>query len=73
VNWIGFDNYDEFLFQGLASRDNIAATVRTLQFCVAVTFIQFTLGLILALVLNQELKGRPSSGRSSSSPSFSAW
>ena len=58
VNWIGFDNYDEFLFQGLASRDNIAATVRTLVFCVAVTFIQFTLGLILALLLNQDLRGR---------------
>jgi raffinose/stachyose/melibiose transport system permease protein len=58
VNWVGFDNYDEFLFQGLASRDNIAATVRTLVFCVAVTFIQFTLGLILALLLNQNLRGR---------------
>jgi ABC-type sugar transport system permease subunit len=58
VNWIGFDNYEEFLFQGLASRDNIAATLRTLQFSVAVTFIQFTLGLILALLLNQNLRGR---------------
>lgn len=58
VNWVGFDNYEEFLFQGLASRDNIAATVRTLQFSVAVTFIQFTLGLILALILNQNLRGR---------------
>ena len=51
VNWIGFDNYDEFLFQGLASRDNIAATLRTLRFMVLVTFIQFTLGLVLALLL----------------------
>ena len=42
VNWVGFDNYDEFLFQGLASRDNIAATLRTLQFSAAVTVIQFT-------------------------------
>ncbi|MDF1597771.1 MAG: sugar ABC transporter permease [Acidimicrobiia bacterium] len=58
VNWVGFDNYNEFLFEGLASRDNLAATVRTLQFSVLVTFIQFTLGLILALLLNQKLKGR---------------
>ncbi len=58
VNWIGFDNYDEFLFQGLASRDNLAATFRTLQFSVLVTFIQFTLGLILALIVNQKLRGR---------------
>jgi ABC-type sugar transport system permease subunit len=58
VNWIGFDNYDEFLFRGLASRDNLAATWRTIQFSVIVTFVQFTLGLILALLVNQKLKGR---------------
>lgn len=58
VNWIGFENYREFLFEGLASRDNIAATVRTLQFSVLVTFIQFTLGLIIALLVNQKLRGR---------------
>ncbi|NNF65701.1 MAG: sugar ABC transporter permease [Acidimicrobiia bacterium] len=58
INWVGFENYREFLFRGLASRDNIAATVRTLQFSVLVTFIQFTMGLILALLLNQKLKGR---------------
>ena len=37
VNWIGFENYDEFLFRGLASRDNIAALQRTLIFSVVVT------------------------------------
>jgi raffinose/stachyose/melibiose transport system permease protein len=67
VNWIGLDNYQEFLcgnnawsecFAGVASRDNIDATVRTLQFSVLVTFIQFTLGLILALLVNQKLRGR---------------
>lgn len=58
VNWIGLDNYDEFLFRGLASRDNLDALLRTLKFSVLVTFIQFTLGLILALLLNQKLKGR---------------
>ena len=58
VNWIGFDNFDEFLFQGLSSRDNIDATLRTLRFSVTVTFVQFTLGLILALLLNQKLRGR---------------
>ena len=58
INWIGFDNYDEFLFQGAVSRDNIDATLRTLKFSVVVTFVQFTLGLILALLLNQKLRGR---------------
>jgi raffinose/stachyose/melibiose transport system permease protein len=58
VSWIGLANYDEFLFQGLASRDNIDATLRTLRFSVLVTFIQFSLGLILALLVNQKLRGR---------------
>lgn len=58
INWIGFRNYDEFLFQGLASRDNLAALRRTLVFSGAVTFIQFSLGLLLAVLLNQRLKGR---------------
>ena len=58
INYVGFDNYDEFLFRGLASRDNIAALTRTLTFSVFVTFIQFSLGLLLALILNQKLKGR---------------
>lgn len=58
VNWIGFDNFQEFMFEGLSSRDNIDATLRTLRFSVIVTFVQFTLGLILALLLNQKLRGR---------------
>ncbi len=58
VNWIGLDNYDEFLFRGVASRDNIDALKRTLIFAFFVTTIQFTLGLIIALVLNQKLRGR---------------
>lgn len=58
VNWVGLDNYDEFLFRGVASRDNIDALKRTLIFAFFVTTIQFTLGLIIALVLNQKLRGR---------------
>ena len=58
INWIGFENYDEFLFRGLASRDNIAALQRTLVFSVLVTGIQFSLGLALALLLNQKLRGK---------------
>ncbi len=58
VNWVGFDNYREFLFRGLASRDNIAALQRTLIFMFFVTTIQFAFGLIVALILNQKLRGR---------------
>ncbi len=58
INWVGFDNYQEFLFRGVASRDNIDALKRTLVFMFFVTTIQFTFGLIVALVLNQNLKGR---------------
>lgn len=58
INWIGFDNYEEFLFRGLASRDNLAALRRTLVFSFFVTTIQFALGLLVALILNQQLRGR---------------
>jgi len=58
INWVGFDNYDEFLLRGAASRDNIDALQRTLIFSFFVTTIQFGLGLLLALVLNRSLRGR---------------
>ena len=59
MNWIGFENYDEFLFRGVASRDNLDALKRTLQFMFFVTTIQFGLGLLFAVILNQnKLKGR---------------
>ena len=57
VSWIGFENYDEFLFRGAASRDNLDALRRTLVFSFLVTTIQFVLGLVLALLLNRRLKG----------------
>ncbi len=58
IKWIGWDNYNEFLFQGAASRDNLSALWRTLQFAFLVTTLQFSLGLALALLLNQKIKGR---------------
>ncbi len=57
VHWVGLDNYREFLSMGRASVDNLDALKRTLVFCVAVTFIQFTLGLFVALIVNQNLPG----------------
>lgn len=59
VNWVGFENYREFLLRGMASRDNLAAIWRTFVFMFFVASIQFTLGLIVALLLNQGLKGTP--------------
>ncbi len=58
ISWIGLDNYDEFLFQGNASRDNIDALRRTLIFMVLVTAIQFVIGLVMALLVHQKLPGR---------------
>ncbi len=58
INWIGFENYDEFLFRGNASRDNLDALRRTIIFMVLVTVIQFSLGLLFAVLLNQKLPGR---------------
>ena len=46
INWVG-----------QASRDNYGALGRTLLFSFFVTSIQFTLGLIAALLLNQRLRG----------------
>lgn len=57
IHWIGLDNYQEFLLMGQASRDNYGALGRTLIFCFFVTTIQFALGLIVALAVNQKLKG----------------
>jgi raffinose/stachyose/melibiose transport system permease protein len=57
INWIGFDNFREFLFLGQASRDNYAALGRTLIFCFFVTTIQFGLGLLIAVLVNRRVKG----------------
>ena len=58
INWVGFDNFDEFLFQGARSRDNLDALQRTLIFMVLVTAIQFSVGLLMAVLVNQKLRGR---------------
>jgi raffinose/stachyose/melibiose transport system permease protein len=58
IDWVGFDNYKEFLFMGQAAKDNFAALGRTLIFCFFVTTIQFGLGLLVAVIINQNLKGR---------------
>jgi raffinose/stachyose/melibiose transport system permease protein len=57
INWIGLDNYKEFLFVGQAAVDNISALTRTLIFCASVSIVQFALGLLVAILLNQRLKG----------------
>jgi ABC-type sugar transport system permease subunit len=58
ISWVGWDNYDEFLFEGARSRDNLDALQRTLVFMVLVTFIQFGVGLLMAVLVNQKLRGR---------------
>jgi raffinose/stachyose/melibiose transport system permease protein len=57
LNFIGLDNYQEFLFRGAAARENLAALLRTLLFCFLVTTIQFVVGLLAAVLLNQRLVG----------------
>lgn len=42
---------------GQASRDNYDALWRTLIFCFCVTTLQFGLGLLIALLVNQKLRG----------------
>ena len=57
VNWVGFDNYQEFLFAGQAARDNLDALGRTIIFSVVVSTVQFGLGLLVAILLTQGLRG----------------
>lgn len=57
INWVGLANYKEFLFMGQASLDNYGALWRTLIFCFFVTTIQFGLGLLIAVIVNQKLRG----------------
>ena len=57
INWVGLANFKEFLFMGQASLDNYGALGRTLLFCFFVTTLQFTLGLVVALLVNQKVKG----------------
>ena len=56
VNWVGFENYDRFLFRGAASTNNLEALQRTLIFSFFVTTIQFGLGLA-QLIANGLLSG----------------
>jgi raffinose/stachyose/melibiose transport system permease protein len=57
IKWIGLENYEEFLLLGTAARDNFDALKRTLLFSFWVTTVQFGLGLLVALLLNQRLPG----------------
>ena len=57
IRWIGLDNYREFLTLGAASRENFDALIRTLIFMAVVTTVQFTLGLLVAVLLSQKLRG----------------
>jgi raffinose/stachyose/melibiose transport system permease protein len=57
LNFIGLDNYREFLFRGAAAQENFEALLRTIFFCVLVTVVQFVMGLLAAILLNQRLVG----------------
>ncbi len=58
IRWVGFKNFDDFLLEGARSRDNFQALKRTLIFMVLVTTIQFGIGLLMAILVNQKLRGR---------------
>lgn len=56
AEWIGLDNYKEFLLMGANVRDNLEITLRTLLFCALVTVFQTGFGLLAALLLDMRLK-----------------
>lgn len=57
INWVGLENYREFLTLGAAAGENLAALFRTFVFSISVTVIQFSLGLLVAVLLSQNLSG----------------
>lgn len=57
VNWIGLENYREFLFLGAAAQENWGTILRTFLFSLVVTVPQFFLGLLVAVLLSQKLRG----------------
>lgn len=56
-HFIGLANYHEFFFLTNA-RDNLIALGHTLLFACVVTLLQNALGLLLAIVLQQKIRGR---------------
>jgi len=58
TRFLGLSNYREFLFMGQNVRDNAQVLVRTLEFCFLVTVIQTSLGLLVAVLLNQRMAAR---------------
>lgn len=57
INWVGLQNYKEFLILGTAARDNLEVMLNTFKFSFWVTTVQFTFGLVLAMLLNQRIRG----------------
>lgn len=57
THWIGFENYKTF-FGAAQIGYNVKALKNTFVFAFAVTFFQNVLALLIAVLLNQKLKGR---------------
>ncbi|MBN9169071.1 MAG: sugar ABC transporter permease [Microbacterium sp.] len=57
VNWVGFDNYERF-FSAAKIGYNLNALKNTLIYAVVSTVVINLLGLAIAVLLNQKLRGR---------------
>jgi ABC-type sugar transport system permease subunit len=57
TSWVGIDNYLTF-FSAAQIGYNLTALKNTFVFALAVTFFQNTIALLIAVLLNQRLKGR---------------
>lgn len=57
VNWVGIDNYKTF-FSAAQIGYNLRALQNTFVFACSVTILQNLLALLIAVLLNQKLKGR---------------
>jgi len=57
VSWVGLENFEAF-FSRAHLGDNLNALRNTLVFAIFSTVFQIGLGLLIAIVLNKQLKGR---------------
>ena len=57
IHWVGIENYSTF-FSSAQMGYNVQALTNTLVFAVAVTVFQNVIALLIAILLNQRLRGR---------------
>jgi raffinose/stachyose/melibiose transport system permease protein len=56
-HWVGLKNYYDFFFLGVGARDNLQPLIRTLIFAFVAVILNNGMALLVAILLNQKLRG----------------